>query len=407
MQAIKKRETLVDVIGNNLYLLIKNTEPLCIPKTGFAGNIIRSESYIPGKMLFTAIVAGTGKQGKDLKPFFIEGVSISNAYPIPDNWQGEDCRPEKIKSMPMPQHYHSIKAKQESEENTTFLPHWAADDQKNPVELNRTATIDIFSPGSSEEKPAAKRPKGEQYLCCDHAGTWHKYIQPLDIRMRNRRGDPDKIIRKEATELFSEQRIHEETAFIAEINFTDDLPAQAKKAWLTSLKNWQEGLSIKIGRGSAPVKLCLTSKPDPSTPGDMPEQHTAPEATKLTLIFTSDWIVRGENLGYLQELGRSTLLRLFNCEMLSPTMSCTGGSHPTIAQDHEEQGAYNYASGMPKRPCNVIKRGSSYQFQGDPGTIAKLRQQIEKQIAWGERTRDGYGRYILNIDALQAAVEVG
>jgi len=56
---------------------------------------------------------------------------------------------------------------------------------------------------------------------------------------------------------------------------------------------------------------------------------------------------------------------------------------------------------MPKRPFHVIRRGSSYLIEADENTdektIKAIVEKLEKLQAVGERQREGYGRFEINL----------
>ena len=374
------------VNGNTLKILLCNKEPLCIPKSGHAGNIIHTESFIPGRTLFAALASIAHKAGKDttLKELFNANIRVGNAYPIPKSYEKQSLK--KLSSQPMPNQIHTIKQGNKDKKPSCW-PHWAKQEkEKEPApQLEGGQDIDLFM-DNTEEKTS--RPKGEIYLLQDKQGKWRRYTQALTIRMRNQRGhfsgkktvkgEEEKVdILRKDTELFSEQRIPENTHFIAEIHCNDDT------AYLQTIAQYLQQ-PMYIGRGKAPIvcKGCVSYNSDPT-------DYTGSDS--LTITATSDWILRGENLGYLTALNKHTLLKAFGVSKIPDNIKFKA------YQETEEQGSFNYATQMPKRPFYVIRRGSSYRLTGTNEDIEKIIKQInDKPI--GERTQEGYGQFVINAD---------
>jgi len=230
----------------------------------------------------------------------------------------------------MPNHIHSIKQPQVSKEdgeNKADLnwPHWAKpkDKQQTARQLDDMQDIDLFSDSTSEK---TNRPKGEIYLIKDANNLWRRYTQAMTIRMRNQRGDPlDNTLTRKDTELFSEQRIPENTCFIADIYCDDqDLLGQITQYLQQPLK---------IGRGKAPVKC----KSYTATSITAPEiANYDGKTTSLTIIASSDWIIRGKNLGYLTALNKQTLGKAFDINLSNRVVQLGGENSQFLMEEYNE-----------------------------------------------------------------------
>lgn len=377
----KRAKTLFPVGSHSFQVLLKAEEPLCIPTSGHAGNIIRTESYISGRILFAAICAKAYQTGSDkaLKELFSNELQIGNAYPIPETYKDQNL--QSIQVFPMPNNIHSIKqAKDKDTDIPSYWPHWAKPSKQTGLatELKKGMDIDLF-----EEKTDDKtnRPKGAIYLFKDNDNKWRRYQQALTIRMRNQRGDPLATdTKRKDTELFSEQRIPAGTYFMLEVN-CNNIALLNKVAAYLSVSN-----QLLIGRSKAPIsvqaqQLCST------------KLATKDKGDKLTITATSDWIIRSENLGYFTSLNLITLSKAFE---ISPEPSIKLKAH---YQETETHGSFNFATRLPKRPFEVIRRGSCFQLTGKATEIKKLYTKLSsKSTAIGERTTEGYGQFIINLD---------
>jgi len=366
-------------------ILLKAEEPLCIPTSGHAGNIIRTESHIPGRVIFAALCAKAHQTGDDttLKQLFTEELQISNAYPIPTGYEKQNL--QAIQVFPMPNHIHTIKQGNKETDSPSLWPHWAKPD--NPEDsaspLLKGKDIDLYSKNTENK---TNRPKGAVYLFKDQDNKYYHYQQSLTIRMRNQRGDPfgknekGETIKRKDTELFSEQRIPAGTYFLMDVS-------SSKIALLNTVASY---LSVSnqlfIGRSKAPVSIQTQQIANNIT------THGKAKNEQLTLIATSDWIIRGDNLGYLTTLNKQTLGEVFEINLDNIKLI-------SAYQETETQGSFNYATRLPKRPFEVIRRGSSFQLTGNTTDIKNIYKTLTARTTpIGERTTEGYGNYIVNLN---------
>ncbi len=360
--------------GNTLKICLCNTEPLCIPKSGYAGNIIRSESHISGRTLFAALCAIAHQTGGDnaLQALYQAELRIGNAYPLPAGYESKAL--DKITSLPMPNQIHAIKQAKNNDENKALSPwpHWAIsqNDAENAPELDDIKDINLFEQ-EPENGLKTERPKGEIYLVEDENNVWRRYTQPMSIRMRNQRGDPcDKTLKRKDLELFSEQRIPENMHFISEIYCED-------AGLLNTISQYLEQ-TLYIGRGKAPLETRQKTSSSEN-------RHQKDSNNTFTITATSDWIIRGDNLGYLTQLNKETL-----GDLLGITITKL-----KAYQETEQQGSFNYVSGLPTRPFEVIRRGSSFEIKTDKAITDDDISHFPQTL--GERSREGYGQYKINL----------
>ncbi len=350
--------------------LLKNSEPLNIPTSGYAGNTIHSESHIPGRTLFAALCQRAHQQGGDnaLKALFADNenkITVHNAYPLPEDCENQAL--DKLLSIPMPHSIHAIKQQPAEKADELRWPHWANKETDKAPELDDIKDINLLQANTDKK---TQRPKGEMYLIRDEQGKWRRYVQPMSIRMRNMRGDPFGKLTRKDTELFSEQRIPANTHFLLDIECEDQKLLETIVGYLQQ--------PIFIGRSKAPVEVVDAVAIHHDT-----QSHNDDNNNAFTLIATSDWILRGDNLGYLTQLDKDTL-----GEALGIKIDKLESSY----QESEQQGSFNYASRLPYRPFYVIKRGSSFKISlASEIALEKLKHPI------GERTREGYGQYVVDL----------
>lgn len=382
-KSIDENKTCEEINSKTIRLLLKNKEPLCIPTRGYAGNIIRTESYIPGRTLFAAICALVSTD-TILKDFFSGKLKIGNAYPIPTHERTKDLIGCQL-SLPMPANIHSLKQQAgEQEPEEIRWPHWAstANSIEQTPQLRSDKDIDLFAQQNNHSNNTTiktSRPKGAVYLYRDESGNWRRYHQALTIRMRNKRGGPLDSLKIKDTELFSEQRIPANTYFLMDIHCTD-ITLLNKVLHCFSMAQ-----GVKIGRSKAPIKI-ISKKPLEQNTSVVTENSNN---NSLSIIASSDWIVRGDNLGYLTELNKKSLLHTFGITDKYAKLSFEA------RQETETQGSFNYATGLPKRPFEVIKRGSVFRFYGVDSSA--LYNELSKQTPIGERVTEGYGQFIINL----------
>ena len=258
-------------------------------------------------------------------------------------------------------------------------PHWAQT-HHNPEPLESHNIIDKFM---DFEGIASRRPKNDEYLYRDGSGYWWRHKCELGLRMRSARRNRFMPKNRSDADLFTVERIPANTLFITDIIAKEEHTADL--LWFTdAFKPWlNHSRSVGIGRGRAPVYLVhhdFDPLPLPAKEAD----------SVLRLTMSSDWIVRGDNLGSLTELNRNNLLKLLG-ENPDEWSSLELGQQ---SADHETQGGFNIASGLQRPPTLVIRRGTTCDLIGSD--TWRLREKLKAVGALGERTKEGYGRFILD-----------
>ncbi|MBF0160056.1 MAG: hypothetical protein HQL58_11100 [Magnetococcales bacterium] len=349
-------------IGTQLRLVLCNLEPLCLPVTGHPGNLIRSQSFIRGQVLRGALMAWAIENGSFPT---LEGVSVGDALPLPQGVNSAD------RVLPIPLSILTEKPRGDDKR----LPWWfkggsiqAFDDLKNLERGQTTAT---------GEKP--KRPGAHEYLCRTDNGPWWRYAPAMNVQLRNR--TPKKSTSKDEPELFSMEEVSEETYFQADLLFDNEKNAQQFIAIFAPLLDGRDWLAI--GREGRPVVIqsYISSKPG--------QQDHFSDDWVLTLI--SDLIIRGPNLGFIDDLTINHL-----CQLVGMSWQPEWKIKPMVETDVIH--GFNTVSGMHRSPAIAIRRGSCWRITG-AGT-AQLAKKLANLDSLGERSREGYGRFAIDIQLI-------
>lgn len=357
----------VDARGTRLRLVLRNREPLCLPATGHPGNLIRSHSFIRGQTLRGALIAWAIRAGHPDPLALFERLSVGDALPLPEEVELADA----VRPIPL-----SILTRKPAGGNPE-RPWWAGGSAE-PEAFDR-----LYLPeNEQEEKP--KRPGGHEYLCRDgDAGPWLRYAPEMTVRLRNATPKPGS---QEPAELFSLEEIAEDTRFQAELRGDDEA---ACRAFLDAFAPLLAGDWLMIGRGGAPVLV------ESVAPVPMPAKMTGAEAGDTwVLTLSSDLIARGEQLGFLDNLDPPALCRL---------AGLPGPADCKIVDDRfvetERVYGFNAASGLQRSPVLALRRGSRWKLKG-PGAPA-LAAALATRDALGERTREGFGRFLVEAGAIE------
>lgn len=348
--------------GRCLRLVLRNLEPLCLPATGHPGNLIRSYSRIRGQTLRGALMAWAIHSGRKDQLSLLERIKVGDALPLPTR-----CREAEL-VLPLPL---SILTDKPSGGDPT-LPWWAG-------AATATAFDDLGETPEADEK--RKRPGAHEYLCRSSGiAHWQRYSPPMQVRLRNatpKRGstrDPD---------LFSLEEIAEDTCFQAELRCDDDDTAQA---FLTAFAPLLAGADwLLIGRAGQPTRVeSVSAMPQPTMHHDLADDWT------LTLV--SDAIVRGEGLGFLDNL---------SMDLLCQWTGLSGGEDWKILADvveTEPVHGFNAVTGLPRTPALALRRGSCWRIQGTGS--ARLAKALLQKATLGERVDEGFGRFLIGLQPI-------
>jgi len=367
--------------GPRLRLILRNLEPLCLPTTGHPGNLIRTHSFIRGQTLRGALMSWLIRSGcsrDDLKIF--DQLSIGDALPFPES-TGTNTPTEVL---PIPLSILTDKPRAA----TPPLPWWA-DRGDTPV------TIDSLYQKKDETKEKPKRPGEHEYVCrYGKDGDWLRYTPQLSVRLRN--ATPKRGSNADAL-LFSQEEVAEDTRLVSEVR----CPSEHDAAWLLrALAPLLEGTDwITLGRGGAPT--CIEAVL-PVTP---PETKPNATGTKTTpgVEFTDDWsltlqsdlILRGPNLGFLDYLDMETLCTIAKVVKSDDQPWKIENAVTETTPIH----GFNAVSGLRRAPALAIRRGSCWRVTG-VGSAA-LAEALSRIEALGERTEEGFGRFVLNAQRME------
>jgi hypothetical protein len=355
--------------GLVLRLVLRNLEPLCLPATGHPGNLIKSHSFIRGQTLRGALMAWAIHNGRADQVELFERVSVGDALPLPEGCQGAE------QVIPIPLSIMTEKPRG----GDAAIPWWAAGAASSPV-------FDALGemPESGEKR---KRPGAHEYLCrTQDIPHWQRYRPTMRVRLRNATPKRDSL---EDARLFSLEEIAEETSFQAELRCAD---AQTLDAFLAAFAPLLSGADwLGIGRGGQPVCIrsaSLTSSPPlPSTLGD-----------DWTLTLTSDTIVRGERLGFLDNLSPTHLCQLAGVDGRDDWRIVTDAVEP------ETLHGFNAVTGLTRAPALALRRGSCWRITGT-GSV-ELARALTQKSAIGERTGEGCGRFLIGLQPIDSG-EIG
>jgi len=369
------------VTGPVIGLVLRNLEPLCLAVTGHPGNLIRTGSFIRGQTLRGALIAWAIHSGRTSAVPALSAPSYGDALPLPKGLA-------KAKAvLPIPLSILTEKPKG----GVANLPWWAGG-SPDPV------AFDSLGPDREPNGEKPKRPGEHEYLCHD-GKTWFRYSPELAVRLRNATPKRDS---QDDAELFSLEQVAEETRFQTELRFADAEEAKTFAETLAPLLN--EGDWLVIGRGGAPVVVELLEAIPQSgrdaaalKPSFSTQAYTAGDfGDDWTLTLTSDGIVRGVHLGFLDDFDIDTLCRLAGFEKPQP---CNWKIAKRTVETERIHG-YNAATGLKRSPALALRRGSCWRITGSDS--AALAQALRSKQALGERIEEGFGRFLLNLQPLAA-----
>ena len=352
--------------GLVLRLVVRNLEPLCLPATGYPGNLIKSHSFIRGQALRGALMAWAIHNGHGESVKLFERLSVGDALPLP-----KGCESAK-QVLPIPLSILTEKPKA----GDLAIPWWVS-----PSDY--PGTFDSLYKQQDQDKDKPKRPSTHEYLChLEGVANWQRYSPEMRVRLRNatpKRGS------NENPRLFSLEEIAEDTCFQAEVHGAD---ADTIKDFLNALAPVLTGADwLALGRGGAPARIeAFSVATAPTLPPALDDEWT--------LALTSDAILRGERLGFLDNL---------SCERLCQLAGIEGQDDWTIVADAVETTSvhgFNAVTGLPRAPALALRRGSCWRIAG-PGSAVLARAVIEKG-ALGERTGEGFGRFVIGVQPIES-----
>lgn len=352
----------------NLRLMLKNLSPLVLPQTGVPGNIISTQSFIRGQTLLGALTGyALSQDKKEMADKMLSGdISVGNAYPLPE----KALEPSSIDDwevLPIPLYLQSPKA----EADKGDFPHWAKPEAHPYRALNAKEDLNALADRDDENRgEKTKRPHEDEYVAkFGNTQPWLRYQPQTTVRLRNHFTDE---------KLFAIEEIAEHTCFMVDIQFENEKDCHQFMTQFAEVLSGQSWLTI--GRGGAPVQVMHYSTSVPPS--------AKPESDDLYLTLTSDWIVRGKHLGFLEGLDTQEWTDLVG---VAPEFKKDKREKEQSLTEFEWVYGHNATSGLPRASAVAIRRGSTWRLKKNPFVSELLKKPV-----YGERTDEGYGRYRIN-----------
>lgn len=345
------------IADERLVLLLENRDPICIAATATPGNLIPTESFLPGRALCGALVAilhGEGQQA--VATGLLDGrLSVSDALPIASSSAAADLG--TLEAMPAPLGLKTAKPSGQ----TGTLPWWG---------IARAPSAVVS--GWEKDDQKLKRLQDDRYLSRDGEGPWVLSRPEIRVRLRNGRSDPA----EEAPALFAVSQIAEGTLFLAEITGKPE----ALQAAATALNEVLEGRRwLRMGRGGVPVEVARAAWAGPR------DTHPLKEDTAY-LTLTSDLLLRDEKLRWVTHLSCAAVEQQFGVALAN--------DHPRDFQSDVVINGFNGTARLRRLPAAGVKRGSVFKVTGDG--VARL--SLGPQSPVGERSHEGFGRWRIDAD---------
>jgi len=351
-----------------LRLVLRNLEPLCLPATGHPGNLIRGHSFIRSQRLRAALIAWAIQTGRTGCLELFKRLSVGDALPLPEGVSQAET------VLPIPLSILTEKPKG----GDPSLPWWAGG-SPDPVAFDS-----LFKDRDQKgEKP--KRPNAHKYLCRNGKDSpWLCYAPVMNMRLRN--ATPKRGSQADAN-LFSEEEIAEDTCFQTELRFLDAGDVESFVETFAPLLRSNDWLAI--GRGGSPV--------DVKSIATGPETDHAPFKDDWTLTLISDLIVRGEYLGFLDHLDIDRL-----CALAGIEKDDSWEIEKSIVETESIHG-FNAVTGLQRAPALALRRGSCWRIKGEGS--AALAEALAARAYLGERTGEGFGRFLIDIQPIHRLAE--
>lgn len=372
-----------------LRVLLKAHEPIRVPRTGSPGNIVESDTRIPGRMLAGALISRLLE--KEVKPevLFSQQVAISDALPL--NPAHSDLNPEELKHvevLPAPLEYRIEKNLPNACHSMQLLPEWSQGRNPDSSLTNWRDLLATTSGPADDALGQVKRLPAGTYVQRLGDSAWRAFRQPLELTMRNRRGsDGSQNLGKMDEELFSNEQMPADTCFMAEIMPLGQ--GEAWRDWLAAFREYIEATPfLFVGRGRSPVEIIAATERTAPPIG----ASTKDEEFRLTL--SSDTIIRTPWLGFHQRLTLQALRDALGDQF---PKEATRLEAQDVSESRTDR-AFNAATRLPRPSVMVLRAGSSIEIRGK-GAKA-LRDKLMKRSALGERQHEGLGRFRLDLDLI-------
>ncbi len=392
-----KVETLQTKKWKRIRLLLKTVNPVCLPESAVAGNLISSSSYFSGQKIKGAILSAISQIFPDQIDYMEKiarerGACFGFGLPIPEKLAGAGWQ----KSIVLPAPLTIATAKQNQGEAT--LPWWAKEENISSF-TDRCRYPEFRLPAN------CKRLKFDGYICTESGKPGKAFLyQPGMIAMLRNRSivkkyertfdlrNPSATAKDLASEdgsLFSVIQVSEGQSFICDI-FSDDNQPNLLPALLTKLKD--DKCWLRIGRGGQPVAI-----KDIYVSEEL-EKTECRNQLKDGFILTleSDLIMRDSSLNFVVEPDFSDFCSLAGLK----TDNRTGARVESVSEPVSIS-AFNSSARVREPHKTAVKRGSVFIFRGSSDILSPLFKRLTEirslGMGIGENTDEGFGRFALNL----------
>lgn len=409
-----------------LRLLLRNLEPLNLAATALAGNLVESQSFLAGTRLRGAILRWlTDHCGEKVtEPFAAPtAFEVGNGYIVTPPKEGEKLNDLQV--IPLPLSVRQPKGGQESTGGIDYrqrLPWWYAAETASKTLTKQGERDNLACPvpkGDDEDKfkdvytnrAEYKRVKTEDYLVRRTGRAWQRLRPKMGVLMRTqvpisrREGEGQRLRafgdKSVKGELFSEHVIWEDQYFLVDLRFASRALAEQfmEKAAALFQPDKDRRSWLRVGRGGRPVLVEKWDWPPPPSTGK-------PESGYLTLTLTSDLISLTPWLTFVTDPTVEDLRRLI--EDAGAALSADAAVKLTHAECSSVSiYGFNTATGLPRATGLAVQRGSVFRLKGETTAVGAWRTALQQLMqagrSLGERTAEGFGRFVLDLDIHEMA----
>ncbi|WP_262966757.1 RAMP superfamily CRISPR-associated protein [Methylobacter psychrophilus] len=363
-----------------LRLVLAAIEPLLLPNSGHPGNLLATEGFIRGQILKGALVqyALQCNQMQIANQWLSGAISVGDALPLPMS-ANNNLKTAEVIPIPL-----SMETPKPGEQKTQ-RPWWAKTEHTvDFVISNNDKTYDGLN--KSQDAPKLKRPGARQFLYRPDAKTsWQRYTPSIEVRMRVNLENLKMRDSDSKPGLFSHEEIAEKTRFISVLQFNDVASAQAFAEVCDGLLC--QDAWLRIGREGRPVRVMQALWLDPD------QQAITTDHWRLTLM--SDTILRDEMLAFVVHPDITTLITAAG-KNPSDYPGCDQWTLNAKYCESTQVHGFNALTGLRRVPAIALRRGSDFKIDGTGS--ARLAADLTAKQALGERTAEGYGRFMINFE---------
>jgi len=371
-----------------LRLILEAIEPLLLPTSGHPGNLLSTEGFIRGQSLQGALVqfALQRQQIEAANQWLTGSISVGDALPLP-MLVNTEVNPATAEIIPIPLSLGTPKPKGQD----TQLPWWTKMGRHTDFIITHTnealtKTCDGLNEKTTSKGEKLKRPGARQFIYRPNNTTaWQRYSPAIDVRMRV---NLKKSYNDGKPSLFSHEEIAEKTQFMSDLFFDSD--SSAKNFTEICQDIFTQDAWLRVGREGRPVRVVQAIWLDPDTKN---QQTNIQDEWRLTL--TSDTILRDEYLAYVIRPDINALLAAAG-KSQDDYPSCQQWTINTNYCESTFVHGFNAVTGLRRVPAIALRRGSDFKITGKGSS--QFATDLATQQAMGERTTEGYGRFIINFD---------